>query len=672
MQTNCILLAPQKGLTKLSLDTVPEPSEGFLGQKYSNASKVWAVFYLVSIVVYIAFSMHMPLSVYVSAGHDDGLFLKNAFHILMGDWLGVYNQMTLAKGPAYSIFLAANAVLGIPVTLSIASLYAFACVVFIRVLARGRPQGILFLGLFLILLFQPALFPTRVLRENIYQSFTLLVIAGVIFIGRQQQKQYLKALLFGLVLGAFWITREEGVWILPGIALYLGFVILVRWKSRSGLRLLLAHLGLFFLAAGFVPLAVSTLNYLKYDSFEVVDFKNPSFVRVLNRLNSVSISSELPFVPVPHAKRDLIYQVSPAFAELEDYFENKGQSWKQAGCEINPKTCGDYTGGFFMWALRDAVAEKGYYGSPEQANVFYDRVSTEIDAACQTSRLSCTSRTLPFLPVIPPESLNRIPAAFKAAIQFSTYRFGAPIMDGASTGPLGTLNNVRIFLGNPKTMPSADEEMVLIAGWYYAPNQDWIELECQNQSQALTTAIARKDSPDIAQYFKDQNAVHQRFSLRLRKSDVCLFKVKNQRSATISVADALQLKSASTELGAGTLFFDERTAAESSYHRQFKLKQALGTLYLQVAPAIVSVGAACFILCIFLALVRRNHPGELFWLVGMLWVIYLTRVILVILVDISSFPAVGYLYLGASYPILYAASILSAQLLLVSGKSVAS
>lgn len=654
---------------KLSVDALTGRLSAPACQKYFNTGAVWSALYFFSIVAYIAFSMHMPLSVYVAAGHDDGLFLTNAHHIFSGDWLGAYSQMTLAKGPAYSIFLAANALLGIPVTLSIASLYAFACWVFVKVLAQGKPHHILFFVLFLVLLFQPALFPVRILRENIYHSLSLLVIAGVIAICRTQQKQYLTALLFGLAFGAFWITREEGVWILPGIALYLGYTVMARWKSGAGLRLLLTHLGLFFLAAGFPPFAVSSLNYGMYDSFEVVDFKNPSFVKVLNRLNSVQISDELAFVPVPRAKRDLVYRVSPAFAELEDYFENKGQAWKQAGCEINPQTCGDYTGGFFMWALRDAVAAKGYHGSPAKASAFYDAVSREIDDACQNSRLSCRAKFLPFLPSIPPESLSRIPDAVKATLQFSTYRFGAPITAGESTGPIGTLNNVRLFLGNPKTIPSAEEDTILLAGWYYAPSKDWIELECRNSNQPLTSPIIRNDSPDIAQHFKDQSALRQRFSMKITTADLCSIKVQNRSATDIPIAAVMQLKSPSVNLGDGTLFFDERTAVVHSYDRQLKLKHSIGVLYSQVAPIMVAAGAGSFVLCVILALVRRRTPVELFWLVGMLWVIYLTRMILVILVDISSFPAIGYLYLGAGFPFLYAASILSPLLLLVSRKS---
>ena len=42
-----------------------------------------------------------------SAGHDDRLFIELAQHLIRGEWLGPYNELTLAKGPFYSLFIAA-------------------------------------------------------------------------------------------------------------------------------------------------------------------------------------------------------------------------------------------------------------------------------------------------------------------------------------------------------------------------------------------------------------------------------------------------------------------------------------------------------------------------------------------------------------------------------------
>ncbi len=48
------------------------------------------------------------------AFHDDRLFVDLAAHLANGEWLGPYNQFTLAKGPMFSVFIAGAFLLGLP------------------------------------------------------------------------------------------------------------------------------------------------------------------------------------------------------------------------------------------------------------------------------------------------------------------------------------------------------------------------------------------------------------------------------------------------------------------------------------------------------------------------------------------------------------------------------
>ena len=57
------------------------------------------------------------------AGHDDRLFLNLADQILQGNWLGKYNNLTLAKGCFYPLFIAFNFILGLPLLLTQRILY---------------------------------------------------------------------------------------------------------------------------------------------------------------------------------------------------------------------------------------------------------------------------------------------------------------------------------------------------------------------------------------------------------------------------------------------------------------------------------------------------------------------------------------------------------------------
>jgi hypothetical protein len=60
----------------------------------------------------------VPLWVIGNAAYDDQLFVRHASFISDGAWLGPFDQLTLAKGPAYPVFLAVVRRLGLPTALA--------------------------------------------------------------------------------------------------------------------------------------------------------------------------------------------------------------------------------------------------------------------------------------------------------------------------------------------------------------------------------------------------------------------------------------------------------------------------------------------------------------------------------------------------------------------------
>lgn len=94
----------------------------------------------------------------------------------------------------------------------------------LRPLIRNR--GLRF-GLFSVLLFNPVTYDciiyARVLRQDILLSLVLVIVAAAValYARRAGPKRRLLAwaLVGGIALPAFWLTREEGVWILPCIGL---------------------------------------------------------------------------------------------------------------------------------------------------------------------------------------------------------------------------------------------------------------------------------------------------------------------------------------------------------------------------------------------------------------------------------------------------------------------
>ena len=135
---------------------------------------------LLSSIAYIALCVSLPVGIFTAAEVDDAHFWALAESIVHGDWFGPYHKLTLAKGPTFPFFLAMNKFIGAPVTLSMAILYVVASYLFANSLLRiGLPKVMATL-LYVLILFEPALLPERVIRDGIYTSLTLLVFSFLI------------------------------------------------------------------------------------------------------------------------------------------------------------------------------------------------------------------------------------------------------------------------------------------------------------------------------------------------------------------------------------------------------------------------------------------------------------------------------------------------------------
>src|SRR4029077_161323 len=83
--------------------------------------------------------------------------------------------------------------------------------------------------------------------------------------------------LLGIAAAAFYLTREEGIWILPGAALLIG---VSAWNSRRAgeqLRPLVVPAGTATICAAAILVTVCTLNYRYYGWFGTVELRAREF-----------------------------------------------------------------------------------------------------------------------------------------------------------------------------------------------------------------------------------------------------------------------------------------------------------------------------------------------------------------------------------------------------------
>src|SRR6185437_4462626 len=567
-----------------------------------------------AVAVYLFVYMYTPLVIMVWQNYDDSLFVKLGQYLAKGHWLGPYNQFTLMKGPGYPLFLAASYWSGLPITFTQGVFCCIALGVLSLVIFRATRSYLGALMVFVLPLLDPNMFEiNRTLRDCIYSSQTVLIIAAFAYsllLAGTRRRRLLSAIVAGALFGWFWLTREEGVWLLPPLIVLIVFAILGKRNRRSKAHWLsssLVMIGVFIV----VKVAFATLNFINYGSFVGVDFKERSFQSALSALESVRVSRPISYVNVPRAARMQIYAVSPHFAVLRPYLDPiPGPSpWEAGECMFHTEACGDIGNGFFMWALRDAVADVGAYKSPGRASEFYKAMAKEIDSACKAGRLRCEKRLIPYMPRMTSEQIRVIPRSALTLIHDVVVPGTDPTprvqnVTGSQEQFAATLD----FLNHPSHFPLYDDSpttQIDLSGWFHNPSAGagWFKFTVSDRhSKSLSYNLIRESSPDLVESQHDPAATRQRFVLRTQCGPGCVLHFSDETgSRDIPVTDSTAFYKKFINLGRGLLAFDSGkvvyptpTAKDVRVIVAGKVRAGLYAIYDILLPILLSIGVLAF------------------------------------------------------------------------------
>ncbi len=612
------------------------------------------ILWLAAGVLYVSLYVHLPIAVIPTFVHDDAWYLGHAQSLVSGHWFGHFSQMTLMKGPGYAFFLALNAMLGLPVTLSQALFYLAACSLFSRALFRLSGSAPLGLALFLATLWHPSIFPDRPIRDDIYAAETLLYLGCLIellFLPAAGRARALWAVAGGLALSGFWMTREEGVWIMPATAVLCAVAI---WRKKANLAGVLVITGA-ALAAG---VAISLGNFIAYRTFDIVDFKSGAYSNAVRALQSVRVGEAIAYVPVPAKAREAIYKVSPAFARLRPYFDGPGgQGWVQISCQHSAANCGDYLAGWFVWALRDAVASIGRYDSPADADAYYREITAEVQAACRSGRLHCAGGPIAYMPTMAPSQWRLIPSKLQLLADLMLVR-SDPRPPVASNGDPDSIRQMLEFEGHPRHTPAPGEYPKTLAGWLHGAPNAWLQARCAADGKSWVMPIAHRPSPDIAAYFHDPAATDRRFAEELPTGAQCRLQPAGATAADTGLAYDTLYSGQSASLGASRLFLD-KTGNQKTFAFAEKAYLTLFGIYRIVVPILCLAAALAYLAHLVMMTRRAVRIDAYWWLTHALWLALACRMTILLLVDISSFDAITVLYLSAAFPLSVAALLLT-------------
>ncbi len=352
---------------------------------------------------------NIPITPYPNQGYDDNMMVDMAVQIRAGDWLGEYTSNTLVKGPFFPFLLAVINYLGFSYIGVMNLIYTIACIYFIYTIKDIFKTKKSLFAIYLILLFNPVSYAFWTLQRVYRNGITLaqaIVVIGSLFAMYQRRNKKVRdmlpfAIIGGLTLASLWLTREDGIWILPFVLVVTLIVLIsilyMKIKEKKKFKITKTLVGKVIVSI--LPLIIlfgsmnliRTINYAKYGVYVYNEINDGYFGKVIKAMYSVKTDEDIQYVTVTRNKLNKIYEYSETLSSIKPQMEASMDAW-----DYNDRHPGDtqVEDGWFWWALKEAGENAGIYENAQTANEFYRKVYEEIEQAKKDGNLE-TQMSMP-------------------------------------------------------------------------------------------------------------------------------------------------------------------------------------------------------------------------------------------------------------------------------------
>ncbi len=493
---------------------VPHLKKVFWDNRY-----FWGVC-LIFTLIYLWWYKQIPQYGTTELPHDDTLFVKWVSNLIQGNWLGEYGSKTLIKRPLYSVFVALCNGMGISVMLALGLFNVFAACICILAFRKVICNRIFKTCLYFYLLLSPVMYnfsyTQRTYRMSIIPPLVILIIsalAGLFFRRKENIRNMIPwTVLSGLSVGVFWNVREDSVWMLPfigGASICLLIALIVEnGKDKKKLVLKIALISFPALSILLSNGIIKKINQYHYGVATISEIDNSSFGEMMNLIYSVKQDKEIEYVQVNHDTVERLCEVSPTLnsikKEIDWIYDSDWQLWGTGADD------GEIEGGYFLWAIRDAVEQAGYYGSAVSAERFYEKVVNELKTGFETGELQKQDRYVSsslinrWKDYYPSLLADKISETVKWLVNYEKIE----LRNMPGYGDEDGLREIEAIYGSP--VGRENRQKLSLQGWGFPVNSaDDLQLVLvADGSEAYYIENSGGDI-DIYQYFKSQGMTYE-------------------------------------------------------------------------------------------------------------------------------------------------------------------
>jgi len=671
----------EKGKEILPVADEPTPARRDLPPKAYYA--MLFVFAAISLWIRTGFPVH----VLADGAYDDLLFVRLADYLKSGDWLGPYDELTLAKGMFYPLFIAVAHLLHMPLKIAEQLVYLAACAASAGLVRRQAKNNYLGLVLFAALAFNPVFWHAdlaRVIREGLYVSLSLIVVVLVVTIAfptpGAPAASLLRKVLQGFALGflgaAFCLTREESIWLAPAVAvvIVIAIVRIPRFGWSSEFTGTIFPGGFARLKAIALPLAlasivlvasvclVATLNYRHYGVLEITQFRTKSFLHAYGALTRIEHNEWHRYVPFPKDARQRAYAVSPAARELAGTLEGPtAEEWRRISCStVHVMPCPDEVlAGWFGWEFVEAVRDAGHYHSARESMNFYDTLAQQIDSACNDGRLKCLP---PRVSSLPPFRWEYVEETVKSSGAVAKQVFTLGGWHVGSAPSVGSPEGIAFFADMVGAVSPPADVIRSVRGWATAigmpPNIQLLTNDARCQF-----SISTLPAPDVSAAYPGLSAM--RFDMEAQGCPIVAGAIRVEEAwGNQTLIPFAALVPGSVVDTPSLRFWVESASrgdsAKSADPVQVKVASVVAAGYAVVFPALTIFSAGLLLAILF----RGSHafPSALLAISLASAVAVGTRIVLLAYIDACAFPAASALYSSPASPFVIILAIVGTYL----------
>ncbi len=575
--------------------------------------KAWKKYWFVIVVVILCImkqfiASSLPVFGRDAGGPDQYKLLQDAENLYAGTFLSVgdYDIFALFKRAiSFPIFLAVCHWLGISYMSGYTLLYTSASLLALYAITQFVKNRFLLVVSFAIVLFCPFSYDNVV--QMIYNlSFTApLAIGGIsclilVYCKIESKNSVVLfwSILAGINMAAIWLNREDSMWIIPLISIFLIITIAFLIKKRNIIgkkesikKLVILVFPLVFIVIG--NFGLSYTNYVKYGIYTTNDYTATNFEKAYNSLLKIRQDYYPVKCSITRSMLEEAYEVSPSMQELKPYMDEfyEHKSYDQG--DTADKNDGEIEDPLMNIALRDAASRCGYYENAVLANDYWGRVCEELERAFEEEKLS--TRNIAFFGTTlhhPWRSganytARWIKSAYNLLKETVKHTLAVPRVIYNSTDREVTARYEAITLNYTVDKPYY---VLRISGWLFPDESVEYELQLVNADGKFLQNVDLIESPDIAEAYKNNKQAEKcRFSTecKIDMDEEVSLKVlrKNKEPLLMSCENGLEYP------GEGILYYFDNIekryisdADEIFAHTRVKIAEKFASIYFLFGP----------------------------------------------------------------------------------------